>query len=244
MTQEKQNDAILKMVDDMEVVETFLSPKGRFVGDMVHISIKDLAKVFRTELERAQRIRGLLNEARCSLLDWENVSLLADIEQALSAVGEPTTIKPPYVVGDDGEIKQVKPQSSDVDEIWFNSDGEFGMYCGWLIKTGDVNYPLDRNKIYKISKTPAENVQPTNSEPQYGEWLPIESAPKDGAPYLAWVKGREMAYTWWDEVTSCLGHKKMGFKTLNGYWANFGCCENPTHWMPLPNPPTGESQKG
>ncbi len=75
------------------------------------------------------------------------------------------------------------------------------------------------------------------------QWQTIDSAPRDGTPYLAWADGREVVYTWWAEVESCLGQKKMGYKTLNGFWANFGACINPTHWMPLPQPPAAEVDK-
>lgn len=37
-------ERIKQMVKDMETVETLLGRKGRFVGDMVHISIADLAE--------------------------------------------------------------------------------------------------------------------------------------------------------------------------------------------------------
>lgn len=40
-------DTVLKIVKDMEVLDKFLKPKGRFVGDMVHISIADLAACIR-----------------------------------------------------------------------------------------------------------------------------------------------------------------------------------------------------
>lgn len=35
-------------------------------------------------------------------------------------------------------------------EIWFNSDGEFGQYVGWLIKIDGVSKPLDKEAIYKV----------------------------------------------------------------------------------------------
>lgn len=39
---------VLQMVDDMEIIEEFVNPKGKFVGkfvgDMVHIKISDLAR--------------------------------------------------------------------------------------------------------------------------------------------------------------------------------------------------------
>lgn len=40
-------DKLLQMVNDMETIEKFIGRKGRFVSDMFHISIKDLAKCIR-----------------------------------------------------------------------------------------------------------------------------------------------------------------------------------------------------
>jgi hypothetical protein len=44
---EENNLAVVKVVDDMETIESLLGRRGRFVGDMVHISIKDLAECIR-----------------------------------------------------------------------------------------------------------------------------------------------------------------------------------------------------
>lgn len=45
---------------DMETVETLLGRKGRFVGDMVHISIADLAECINKakDKDRADRSMG------------------------------------------------------------------------------------------------------------------------------------------------------------------------------------------
>ena len=51
-----QKSTVLKMVKDMEVLDKFLKPKGRFVGDMVHISIADLADCFHTRAPQWQTI--------------------------------------------------------------------------------------------------------------------------------------------------------------------------------------------
>lgn len=58
------------------------------------------------------------------------------------------------------------------------------------------------------------------------EWQPIESAPKTSKTILVYCNERKNTYavTWWNERweytgTSC---------ELN---------QNPTHWMPLPEPP-------
>jgi hypothetical protein len=60
------------------------------------------------------------------------------------------------------------------------------------------------------------------------EWLPIETAPQDGTEVLAFMPGfglGQMVLYWmdeyWREKANCMGLK----------------CP-PTHWMPLPAPPT------
>jgi hypothetical protein len=62
-------------------------------------------------------------------------------------------------------------------------------------------------------------------------WQPIESAPRDGTPFLGY-DGSEMTvvqWTKWGEI---------------GYWTLLVCGAyaedgewTPTHWMPLPYPP-------
>lgn len=65
------------------------------------------------------------------------------------------------------------------------------------------------------------------------EWQPIETAPKDGeTPVLTWYpkayqgKGGHYVMLWQD----------------GKWWAIPGAFElKPTHWMPLPSPPSTES---
>lgn len=71
-----------------------------------------------------------------------------------------------------------------------------------------------------------------------GEWQPIETAPRDGTPFLAWcpnlhATGGVLIYLW------LVGPKQ--FVTVPGAWADRG--GKITHWMPLPAPPAGESGK-
>jgi len=59
------------------------------------------------------------------------------------------------------------------------------------------------------------------------EWQPIEAAPKDGTLIIVHADG----------------------KTVIAYWDGEAWCENdydnlfhdPTHWMPKPTPPTGDT---
>lgn len=74
------------------------------------------------------------------------------------------------------------------------------------------------------------------------EWLPIESAPKDGTRFDVWINGRRVA----DAYYAWLGR---GFKTEPRYltlvcdYVDEGGAQlsedlsGATHWMPLPAPP-------
>ena len=71
------------------------------------------------------------------------------------------------------------------------------------------------------------------------EWQDIESAPRDGAYFLAYWPHRSRSEAW---------HKGQ-YRTHWTEWGN-GCweadglgkpVERPTHWMPLPEPPTAET---
>jgi hypothetical protein len=68
------------------------------------------------------------------------------------------------------------------------------------------------------------------------EWLPIESAPRDGTPILLWLPdvdrglpGVECAQ-WWADCWWTNGGPNAGQDM--GEWSSA------THWMPLPTPPT------
>lgn len=66
------------------------------------------------------------------------------------------------------------------------------------------------------------------------EWQPIETAPKDRRSRLVWCPENKNVYcVYWEapKEQPCLGK-----------WAYFGgtnseLIDEPTHWMPLPNPP-------
>ena len=63
------------------------------------------------------------------------------------------------------------------------------------------------------------------------EWQPIETAPKDGTPVLAY--GYSPHYP--DEYFTRIQWWADGI----GYWAAHSVSIIPTHWMPLPDPPKG-----
>ena len=68
-------------------------------------------------------------------------------------------------------------------------------------------------------------------------WKPIETAPKDGTPLLAWDGDVFVAY--YDVSVNYRGQEcKILIDKRRGEWAG----SRPTHWMPLPQPPTTEAE--
>jgi hypothetical protein len=61
------------------------------------------------------------------------------------------------------------------------------------------------------------------------EWQPIETAPKDGTPVLVFVP---KAWGKHDEIH--VGKQRRFWVVGNQFYFDIG---NPTHWMPLPEPP-------
>jgi hypothetical protein len=70
----------------------------------------------------------------------------------------------------------------------------------------------------------------------HSEWLPIETAPKDGSRVLILLDARppyERA-----EYPNCPRYMQDIGRFLMGDWAyNLMVSSSPTHWMPLPPPP-------
>lgn len=65
------------------------------------------------------------------------------------------------------------------------------------------------------------------------KWQPIETAPKDGSVFIAHTpraKIRKVRLMQW--LSPKMNWAVFGWKDMNG---NF---HDPTHWMPLPEPPT------
>lgn len=69
------------------------------------------------------------------------------------------------------------------------------------------------------------------------QWQPIETAPKDGTPVLVWESeyGREALTAAYIEFTDPPpdGYHSGWFDRVHGHSEL-----QPTHWMPLPHPPT------
>ncbi len=71
-------------------------------------------------------------------------------------------------------------------------------------------------------------IRTTLPEEQSG-WQPIESAPKDGTPFLAAIGP----------------HVEMVHRSVQSWViTNHGMAVEPSHWMPLPSAPAALSEKG
>lgn len=83
------------------------------------------------------------------------------------------------------------------------------------------------------------------------QWLPIESAPRDGTQVLVWSDELYIKpyIAWWgvDQNAPEDGNEQEEWLTGDGdSWSTgyyYTPC-NPTHWMPLPAPPQTEKENG
>jgi hypothetical protein len=72
------------------------------------------------------------------------------------------------------------------------------------------------------------------------EWQPIETAPRDGTPVLLYVPKHEgwepfIVQGWYESGAFDRGW----YEAASENW----CKPSPTHWMPLPPPPTTDAME-
>ena len=60
-------------------------------------------------------------------------------------------------------------------------------------------------------------------------WRPIESAPKDGSLFCGWREGKRPALVHWSGWAACWASEGQKLEYPG---------TEPTHWQPLPTPPT------
>jgi hypothetical protein len=113
-----------------------------------------------------------------------------------------------------------------------------------LCKAGEVirsdgmgNVIITIERFYTLNKA----AQAYADLPSKIEWLPIESSPPEPESFLAYAKHKiDEDYSWvqasWFEGRLYADSRESVIDYEDGLTA--------THWMPLPIPPTGESQKG
>jgi len=103
-------------------------------------------------------------------------------------------------------------------------------FCDETKLTTDV--PPMRRSVYCSCGASAPNIGTWNTRANLKlEWRPIESAQKDGTEILFWEQGKKIKMGFW--LPESAGWSVYGWKCSHG---NF---HNPTHWMPLPEPPKG-----
>lgn len=66
-------------------------------------------------------------------------------------------------------------------------------------------------------------------------WQPIETAPKDGTAFLGWLPDRQGFVARQDIGICSWSEWGGGIWSLGGHTS---VTSQPTHWMPLPEPPS------
>jgi hypothetical protein len=68
------------------------------------------------------------------------------------------------------------------------------------------------------------------------KWQPIETAPKDGTPVLIHLNGGMTRIACWKER----GAFGAGWRDPIGHAEHAAILGEPSHWMPLPDPPRSQ----
>jgi hypothetical protein len=129
---------------------------------------------------------------------------------------------------------QLLPCPAGHDDIATNYDDEFEAYtiecerdeCKWR------TWGNTPDEAITAWNTRADTRSPANPEQ---DWQPIETAPKDGAPFLAYTISRgpgDPAPRYRVEIAHWTG---------SYHYAHWGC---PTHWQPLPELPAAIAALG
>jgi hypothetical protein len=69
------------------------------------------------------------------------------------------------------------------------------------------------------------------------EWRPIDTAPKDGTEIDIWMSGFRYPNSYWGKV-------EQAWLDVDGEKLYDIFFEEPTHWMPEPDPPPGLEHGG
>ena len=75
------------------------------------------------------------------------------------------------------------------------------------------------------------------------DWQPIETAPRDGTPILIFDPTKsshdQIDGLRFDDARYAIGYWRVWKENGEWMWGNRNSAYNsPTHWMPLPDPPT------
>lgn len=105
--------------------------------------------------------------------------------------------------------------------------------------------PVDYPEVAQVLMDYARAAVLADRERREG-WQPIETAPRDGTTVVVYFKGHgPMTVAWEDPwgdgpeaATWCVTDHKHGPYPVRGYRTG-----DDTHWMPLPEPPTGDKQQ-
>lgn len=77
--------------------------------------------------------------------------------------------------------------------------------------------------------------------PQAPQWQPIETCPKDASWFLGRLEDGEVARVHWASDLS--GSEQPAFQGCFRLSGSYFSEVNPTHWMPLPDPPVAEGRR-
>lgn len=103
-------------------------------------------------------------------------------------------------------------------------------------KTKDVS-AIVAQAVCHNAKHLAYRIRSLKGTATQSPWMPIETAPKDGTGFIGYERVHDGMYV----ISSCCFDTTIGEFVFVEFSSQSNCEARPTHWMPLPAPPTEEA---
>lgn len=115
--------------------------------------------------------------------------------------------------------------------VTFLHEGQACPECGGITRERNgVDVEFHSQTCSRLKQLPPRNSPANVRTGGAGEWLPIETAPKDWKEIQGWNK-----HGW---IPRLRHHKRSGWQyEEKGVWWSFSDSSQPTHWQPLPSAP-------
>ena len=132
-----------------------------------------------------------------------------------------------------------QPEQEPVAWVWRAFDPDVGHYGEWSSwKLSDYKPPRQPSQWFQVVSLPSST--PPHRKPLTG-WQPIETAPRDGTEILMTNGVDVSSGQWFSEYGGTYDQEGApNGDERDAGWMDWigGMQPDPTHWMPLPPPPT------
>ena len=125
------------------------------------------------------------------------------------------------------ELESATKAANEINELLRSKLEGDELAASGIVSVGGMQYRVVTNA----------NSMPDISLPWKGQWLPIETAPKDGTEFLAYFGKFPAVTSYCDEQFHKKPQPHFASENVEHMGVKWMRQNQPTHWMPIPEPP-------